>query len=380
MIISIINQHANNFGDESACVGVLLRLLEYDFVEEINLIYIGKGTVRYENSKVNHNRDINVKNIGIKQSVLRIIAKKLGIDYRGNSKLNQYLEIIEKSNVIFVSPAGADLGRYKGWAALLNMYLVDSCDKRLIFHLNTIVTSNNKLFDYLANRILKKSNIYVREKASQDYLASKNINCCFGVDSAFLLPNDDTKCSEKRITFIPTQLEGWNADYKGTNIEAKIYENVIKPVFDFACEHMYELVLLPHLGTSDELYYYESIIEHYGEHKNIHIAKEIRNVWDYQRQICNSSVVVSMRYHGVVISAKNAIPFVSIEYENKMREVSSYVGMEKQNIKVMDVTYSDLIQLLTNTSNHLELIKEKLEKNVKDLYKTAERPIKENVK
>lgn len=380
MVITIINQHANNFGDEAACIAVLTKLLERKEISEINLMYIGKGIVHFNNKKVKHNKDVSIKNIGLFHIVSRIFLKKLGYDYRGNKVLKKYLSIIDSSDLIFVSPAGADLGRYKVWAALLNLYLVNSCDKKIVFHLNTIGTSGSWIFDHYANKILRKSRIYVRERKSQRYLNSINIDSTFGVDSAFLLPNASIKKVEtKKIVFIPTQLSVWNKDYKYKDIEGFINDNIILPVIKFSQEHGLEIELLPHLGTVEEKQYYESIANEYGDAVKIGIAKDVKNVWDYQNHICNSLFVVSMRYHGIVIAAKNAIPFVSIAYENKMCEVSEYVNMKKQNIEIKCVTYEKLMDLMDCTLVNLPQIHNRL-MCIDDIYKSAERPIRENVK
>ena len=86
-----------------------------------------------------------------------------------------------------------------------------------------------------------------------------------------------------------------------------------------------------------------------------------------------------MRYHGIVIAAKNAIPFVSIAYENKMCEVSEYVNMKKQNIEIKCVTYEKLMDLMDYTLVNLPQIHNRL-MCIDDIYKSAERPIRENVK
>lgn len=381
MVITIINQHANNFGDEAACLGVINKLLEKK-VDKINLIYIGKGTIHFDNKKVKHNREINVKNIGKFEIIKRIFLKKLGIDYRGNEILDSYLKIIEESDVIFVSPAGADIGRYRGWAALCNLYLVDSCDKKIIFHLNTIGDSGDRLFNYFAEKILKKSLIYVREMASFEYLNKKGIDSVFGIDSAFLLPNEknDSKISNNIITFIPTELSSWNREYENTGIEEFIYKNIITTLFDYAQEKGYNVVLLPHLGTDRELEYYNEIISKSNVGNNVSIATNINSVYDYQQQICESRFVVSMRYHGVILAAKNNIPFISIAYENKMFEASKYMGVVNQNIALQSISISRLREMLEFTDENLNKIKEEMKSNLELLLTTVERPIEDNVK
>lgn len=379
MVVTIINQHANNFGDEAACLALLFRLIEKDNVEEINLIYIGAGEIHFNHHKLNHNRDINVKSIGKIQIIVRILASSIGIVFRGNKFLDSYLKIVEKSDLIFVSPAGADLGIYKCWAALSNLYLVNSCGKNVIFHLNTVGSSGNWLFDKMALYILRKSKIYVREKTSQRYLKDNKIKSIFGVDSAFLLPKGNVRKRKDLIIFIPTQLAAWNHQFRKTDIEEKVYLNVVCAVFDFATENNLGVELLPHTGTEDELAYYKEIIKRYGEREDIFIANEINDAMDYQNEICNCAFVVSMRYHGVVISAKNQVPFISVSYENKMNEVCSYVGMLAQNIDVKKVNYKELMWLMIKTYSNLDSIKEELSKSCLLIIDSAERPLVDNV-
>ena len=64
MIITIINQHTNNFGDEAAGISLIQTLLKkYDDIL-INIIYNGNGTIHLENEKVIHRVDYKLKNMG----------------------------------------------------------------------------------------------------------------------------------------------------------------------------------------------------------------------------------------------------------------------------------------------------------------------------
>lgn len=384
MIITIINQHANNLGDEAAAIALIDELESYDNIDKINLIYVGKGILHYNSKKLNHNREINIKNIGIFNIVLRIIFSQISINYRGTTVLNKYLEIIEQSEYIFVSPAGADIGIYKGWASLINLYLVKSCDKKIIFHLNTIGKSNSFVFNMLANRILKKSLIYVRERASLQYLRSIQIQSKFGIDTAFLLRKEDLICTEDNvITLIPTELSSWNKSYRNSNIESKMITQLFIPLCKFALDNNYRIVLLQHLLTEKEKEFYKSlirIVQPLSYDKIVSIADNINNALDYQRQICQSSIVISMRYHGVVLAAKNTVPFISIAYENKMLEVSSYMGVPYQNIFVDELNKENFIKLVYSTKDNSKKIKKVLSYYNKKLRKLAENPVKENVR
>lgn len=380
MVVTIINQHANNYGDEAACIALINKLLEFEDVKAINLIYVGAGDIHFHHEKLNHNRDVTVKNIGIVEIVKRIGLSFLGVNYKGNKYLRRYIDIIESTDLIFVSPAGADIGRYKCWASLCNLYLVNSCKKEIIFHLNTIGSSGSWIFDKLADYILKKSKIYVREKTSVDYLNRKKIECTFGVDTAFMLPGCVRNKTEDLIVFIPTQLANWNRDYSDTKIEDKIYKDIVCGVFDYAKKNSMRVELLPHMGTEEEKEYYVSLINKYGNPSHVTIASGVVDAFDYQNKICSAKVVVSMRYHGVVLSAKNKVPFVSISYENKMNEVCSYVGMPMQNINVKDVTYEKLIGLIKSTLESACNIEEELSKVEEDIICSAERPLRDYVK
>lgn len=380
--ITIINQHANNFGDEAAGIALIDELINEYNVKKINVVYVGKGILNYSNNKVNHS-DISLKKIGIKKIILRILLSKVGINYRGDKNLDRLLSMFEKSECVFVSPAGADIGIYKGWASLLNLYLVDSCKKKIIFHLNTINKSDSLIFNVLADYILKKSKLYVREQDSLSYLKKKNLNAKFGIDTAFILKDSNSIDRElNSIVLIPTKLESWNIKFKGSNIDETIFDNLFNPLAEFAIENNFKISLLRHLPLESETKYLMSIkniLENKYNKLQINVLENVNNAFDYQEQIKKAKLVISMRYHGVVLAAKNKIPFVSISYENKMNEVSKYMGCEEQSVDVLTVDKQKLYALLNYTIDNENDIKKTIESNILKLRRTVENPVKENV-
>lgn len=343
MNITIINQHTLNYGDDIAGISLIERIIDYFGKNTyINILYNTKGVLNYFKENIHHKDDVTLKRIGIVGILKIIIFAKLNIKLNLNSATKEFIQIIEDSDLIFVSPCGANIGIYKDWRFLIRLYLTVILGKKPIFHNNTIGKSNSIIFNSVAKYVLKNSKLYVRELKSYDYLQSIGLKSYRSVDTGFLFRNDKVfKVEKDYVLFIPTQLSNWHPDFKNLEIENKVIDTVLIPFLDYAETNNYDVYILPHLyGGQDEKelleYYLEEIKQRTNFSHNIDIA-EIIDCYDYDNFISHSKFVVSMRYHGVVMSIKNEVPFLSLAYENKMLEVCRYSNLDYLNIMIKDL-------------------------------------------
>lgn len=339
----IVNQHSLNYGDDIAGISLIESIFDkFDDQTNINIIYNTKGSLEYNNTNVNHRTDITLKEIGISGIIKIIIYGIFHIKLPFNTQTKDFVDIVKESDVILVSPCGANIGIYKDWRFLIRLYLIVLLGKKPIFHNNTIGKSSSFLFNRISNYVLKRSSIYVRERKSYNFLEKININSIRSVDTGFLFKNDSLFTEIKDfVTFIPTELSNWHPDFKTDRIEDVVVKRVLKPLYEYASKNNYDIIILPHLyGAQDEvklLEFYRQEILSFGEFNGNIIIPKIKDCYEYDNYIKHSNFVVSMRYHGVVMSIKNNVPFISLAYENKMTEVCTYSDLEDLNILIKDL-------------------------------------------
>jgi polysaccharide pyruvyl transferase WcaK-like protein len=63
-----------------------------------------------------------------------------------------------------------------------------------------------------------------------------------------------------------------------------------------------------------------------------------------------------MRYHGLVFAAKNAVPFIALSYENKMKEVCIYTDNRESYIDLRNPRNFDFQEIYSNIVKFSEKI------------------------
>lgn len=323
MKVLVVNQHANNFGDEAAGAALVENLLDIPEITKIELLYCMPGFVPVDDPRVIHNHELNIRKATRKELFLYYtLGKRTEFIDRFVAKVREYDKVI-------VSPCGANLGIYKDWGLLLQDLIIARMKKPLIFHLNTINESGDRLFDHLVLRLCKMRNVSVnvREHASLDYLTSHGIHAKFGTDSAFSLNHvyPDNTNSPNVIAFVPSDVWSWHVNFIN-NKTIDFERNILDPVADFACEHGCSINILPHTNSPKEKTFNTGIVDYFNAvHPDINISiLQLDSAYQYEEQIRNSTFLIGMRYHSTVFAIKNAVPFCALSYENKMREVSAY--------------------------------------------------------
>ncbi len=133
---------------------------------------------------------------------------------QANAAMREMARTIRESDIIFVTPCGASIGIYKDWPFLIRLLFCLYEKKTPVFYLDTVGKSGDWLFDHLAAKVTKKSKMYVREKASFEYLKSIGVVAKQGVDTAFSLPPLYNQRSDRKIGIVTTQLD-WHPDFQG---------------------------------------------------------------------------------------------------------------------------------------------------------------------
>lgn len=372
MIISIVNQQGHNYGDEAAGCALVQELCKNSEVEKINVFYASDSIIPISHIKVQHYIEITLKSMGLHNILTYLLFySKSRLSNIRNIELRQFVTTISQSDIVFVSPCGASMGIYKDWRYLLRLLIVIKTGKKPIFHFNTIGKSGNIVFDFISKYILKNAKVYVREKASFEYLRKIGISSMVGPDSAFLLPQISAK-EKKELAFVPTHLDDWHPYFKKRNIDNFICEKIIPLIASWCKKNNIKIKIIPHFNIKEEKKYCETILEYFmkaGLKENqAYMCQNVNSYIDYDYEVANSRFVIGMRYHAVVLAAKNATPFISLAYENKMKEVAKYMGQIEYCIDLLEKDYEKIKDQIVLMMDQLLLNENKIQNKLAVLY------------
>lgn len=361
MNILILNQHTNNFGDDAAGIALVYQVLDAFPDADIDMVYswnAERNTIPVNHPRLTHHLDISLT-LSVKElfkAMVQVIGRRLSARFLIKGAIGEIAKLARRSEIVFVSPCGANIGIYKDWLFLARIMIAVAEGVSPIFHLNTVGKSNSFIFNMLARFALRRSRVFVREKASLLYLRNLGIAAERGVDTAFSLPEappsvQGAALPANYLTFIPTEFSNWHVHYRQSNIDAEIMERVCTGIASFCRDEALKVVLLPHLNgslrESELLVKYRDRLTSCGmEESSVVIAENVENVFHYEQYIRASELVLSMRYHGVIFAAKNSRPFISLSYENKMKEVCDYTGMSDCHVDIKEICSVDIHSFL----------------------------------
>lgn len=365
-VITIINQHTFNYGDDVAGVALLKQLRHWFPTAKINITYNRRlndlTKIPYSDEGTEHFPSLILSEWNFLQAILYLLSKTLPITWKcRDTNIGKFRRLILDSDVIIVSPCGANIGIYTSWLFLFRTLLVVLERKPLYFHLNTVGKSRSLIFDVFARFVLQRSHVFVRENRSFISLKKWNISSFVGVDTAFSLPETELNIRStfegKSIVFIPTQLGNWHPHFSNKSDDLLLTQ-ILPSLGNISRKLNAEVKILPHLyGRLDEADYLQVLLDRLLKSGvKASISNKVCSFIDYERDIASSYLTISMRYHGVVLAAKNAIPFISLSYENKMDEVCLYTGMENYNLPLHTITESELSDATMNIKNNYESI------------------------
>lgn len=332
--------------------------------QKIRVIYRGWNDRKLE---VNDGRIEHITSLSLsKFDVLNLFVATLVFDKKNpirrcaSPELKKLDSIFEDSDIIMVSPSGANIGIYQDERLLSMLLLAIAKGKQTVFHYCTVGKSKSLIFDLIARKVLRKSELFLREQKSMEYVKQLGIKgASFGYDTAFRfkrpqisLSDDIERLTEdKPIVLIITQLHTWHPNYIASTADDEIIREIVIPsASKLAKENNKKIILLPHIIEDTELQFLNMVYDWMPDNikQRVSVA-QISSVNDYDYIISKAEIVITMRYHGVVVSAKNCCPFLAVAYENKILEVANYVGCP-ENV----ITFSEM-------QNDKEIFDEKLQ-------------------
>lgn len=362
MNILIINCHTDNRGDEAAV---------HALVDELNCIYDDltitlsmRGEGRYPNLPNNVtsiSQFIPAKKKAILANRVAIISKgKISLSHR-EKKL---VDAIKKADLILHAPGGPSIGDtyYNAEPTYLRIFdLIRALNKPYMFYAPSMGPFEKADRNEWRKKILQSScGIALRDPVSADHFRKllPEIKVHQTLDSALQHDVDlnSNQCKlnaykelksfldshEKCIGITITDLQ-WHPVYSQDPELKNRIQNTFRSTIAYITQQGFGVIFIPQLyGNGND---YDLMSQYVTSSESCYVVKADSDLYDaYFQQFLISKLymVIGMRYHSNIFSAKMGTPFVSISYEQKMQGFMKKIGLERYCIALNELNYEQL--------------------------------------
>lgn len=380
--VTVVHQHTNNYGDDAAGVA-LVSALRHELDAEVDVFYIWHKNGRKlstSDGRVRHHMLPVLSGTKDRRPWLALAALTWPWSRVLDRDLALLVDHCRRSDAVFVAPAGSNLGVYKDWMYLLTLLILVRSGVRPRFVQNTVAPSGSWIFDRLACFVLRRSEVAVREAASARWLASRHIGAYLGVDTAFLLEQPaeavDPAGRASYIALVPTTLGSWHPAFRQFDDDAFLTDVLVRAVAAVASPRALDVVLVPHLtGPEAEHSLHDRALAALTASGVRARIADVDCLDDYRDALTGALAVVSMRYHGLVLSGLAGVPCVALSYENKMREAATYLGLVDLELDMHEVDEPALRSRLLAALEQGDAVAGGLEQRVQVLRSIAAGPV-----
>ena len=375
--ILLINQPVANRGDESAHRGFVRALLQELPEVELTCLFVGESCAdNIEQFKV---VDERVKYVNLPNGGTSRKLSKLGLWWplrwlwAVSPGIRHILYYYKRADWVVCAPGGADLGGFLSWKHLTYLCMARYCHKPLAY----FGRSFGPLRDGgVARWFFKRQSLSImrymrfislRDVKSQHFADAFQLPYTPTVDSAFLeqpqvaIPAEVSTAIEGKnyIVYVPNVLV-WHYNFAGRisrEVIRDFYVRLTKQLLSTFPSH--QMLMLPQTfnGTREQndINFFRELKQEVGDERMQVLSDQYSS--DIQQQIIRgASLLVGARYHSVVFSLNNAIPFVGLSYEHKISGLLTSLGKEDCMV--------DLIEGL-NTPESVEQTLRQIEEKVR---------------
>ena len=393
MKILIINQHAENRGDESALIGMIHGINEQ---LQTNCKYTILGQFKDKDYTIQLPKPIKYKFINIvfsssgylKFFLFTFIKRvfKVEINQLLNKNTNEIINSYKQADIVISAPGAGYIGDiYKSHEFIhwLYIYLGSIFKKKMMLYAPSLGPFNDTFSNYFRKKILKLFNeITVRESKSIDYLQrlDPTINATLSADASlqFKVKKNKSIFKANENKFI-VAIVASDYKYRERYHEKKaIYINaIIKLITHMSQVKNTHFIFMPQLvGRVHDDYLFQKMI---GKMLPVEISWEILDrKYDsiHQKQIfASSDFAISSRYHPGIFATSAHIPGIFLAYEHKQigyfKDLKYPFVYDINNIKTNNII-NDVHHILKN----YDKIKNELKENIKPLIHRAKIPSK----
>lgn len=357
MRFALINQPMYNRGDESAHKALVYALLQHFPDCRIEVIFTGRPQEAVNECKVNDVR-VEYTNLPVdewyQRSHIRNTKRLLRVFWFLNPTVRDIVRRLKKADWVISSPGDKSLGSRYDWDHLFYVSLAEFVRCKVIYYGRSIGpfpedSPMHARFNYLSRKALRRAQfISLRDPKSESIARDLGLEYHSTFDTAFLytpitnLPNDikDTIGNGKYIVLVPNYLINSSKDFRGqsTPLQVKLFftELARRILLQFPdCR----LVMLPQLfcGTdysSTDYAFFKDIETQVGDPRVTVLPDTLISEY-HQAVIAGAECVVGARYHSIVFAINNDVPFVTLNYEDRITGMLESLGKED---RVVDIT------------------------------------------
>jgi polysaccharide pyruvyl transferase CsaB len=283
---------------------------------------------------------------------------------------------------------GSNSSNLKGWLRLLRLA------KRLkVKTALCAVGVENIRYDesrkLLRDALDKVDLITVRDRNSKDILIDIGVTNEVKVvtDPAVLLANIDASKKIKDISMPPKVIicvRHWFD--KGFYIEkSEINENFMRSLSvaaDFLVQqYNAEIDFIPFRTTSydDDRIAAKQVVSYMKHKDRTHIHSHAPGVDEYIEMAKQSSLVIGMRLHSLILGTSVGVPVIGLAYMPKVKGYMDSIGQSEYSLNLETITSEKLISLIESIFKNYDMHSKEIVSEVSKLRKVATKSIKEIV-
>src|SRR5690606_1315905 len=173
----------------------------------------------------------------------------------------------------------------------------------------------------------------LRDDKSHEFGKELGLDFYKSIDTAFLskkeerIPNEYKEALEKEyVVIVPNELYNWHPYFKSIdkNLMDKFYIEITNL---FVNELNLNVVFLPQLFANQNDMDYMTRLKKSISSENVLVIDSAYNSDVQQKIISKSNFVVGARYHTIIFSINNNVPFFALSYEHKMENMLSLLSL-----------------------------------------------------
>lgn len=357
MNILIVNQPLNNRGDESAHRALVRSILNYIPEAKVRVLWKGVRQESIDQYKVVSPR---AEYVNYQRKHLLLADKFIfhGLEHPFLWFMHpfafEYMNYFRWADAVVCAPGGICMGGFMDWGHEQQLRFAMKLHKPVFYFGRSIgpfwdEPEDKKLFKQRAIEILNYSSfVSLREAESVRIANELGIKGVVEtVDTAFLdypkveIPKEisDKIGDSPYVVFVPNSLI-WHYFYRGKATNDEVVEFWSKAV-DIIKKHYpkHKIVMLPQTfyQGSDNDYLLFKDIEKKRPNSDIIVVSDNYGSDIQQQIIRKADAMFGSRYHSIVFSINNNVPFVAFSYEHKISGLLEEVNLQDEMIDIKDL-------------------------------------------
>ncbi len=390
MKILIINQPLNNRGDEAAHKALVRRILQEFKKVQIIVIFLDQNNDSIRQFEVIDDR-IKYVNIISKRGFYRYsyacLKNGLTIFWKLHPTMRQIFRYYQWADNVVSAPGGICMGGFQVWHHLMFLKIAKILNLPLYYYGRSFgpfptYTRDNRIFKKISLELLHYFKyLSIRDQETEKLARKLNLNFVSTVDTAFLekpevkIPNEIQKELNDipYIVFVPNSLN-WHYAYKDRVSMASIlhfYSEIIKMIMDNFPK--LNIVLLPQLFNQPiNDYDFFLQLKQKNPQAPLIVVSDIYSSDIQQTIIKNAKFVIGARYHSIVFSINQNVPFIALSYEHKISGLLETLNKQDSIIDILHALDSNdsIHKTIEHIYNNLQSMK-KDEECQQKAYKMA---------